>query len=159
MPGRKHVLSRQGSPSPFLSEKLEPAPVPAVRVGWLILLQHKPAEFSGVEKRECSQPVSDTGSPVWTTAKSLPLGTQGVLIMLLPLLQGLAYRTTVCCVHGKHHLRSGEAWSDDQEEPQLFVCGQDCPLVASLFHMWPECREPCDIFTATTPTGECFGNN
>ena len=62
-----------------------------------MLLEHKPAEFSGVEKRVFTACLRHWQSSV-ENCQSPPLGTQGVLIMLLPLLQGLTYTTTAIAV-------------------------------------------------------------
>lgn len=145
LPGTKHVRSRQCYPSPFLSEKLEPAPVPAVRAGWLMLLEHKPAEFSGVEKRVFTAYLRHWQSSV----ENCQIPTSGypgsAHYVTSPFTGFDLYNNCHCCVHGNHHSRCGEAWSNDGEEPQLFVCGQGCPLVASLLHTRPECKEPCGI--------------
>lgn len=91
----------------------------------LVLSRREPAEFTGVEKREYSQPASDTGNPVWKTAKSPPLGIQGVLVKLFPLLTEFDLRDRCrCCAHSTHHSPCGAVCASDREEPQLFPRGQ-----------------------------------
>ena len=103
-----------------------------------MLSWHEPAEFTGVEKRDYSQPVSDPGSPVWKTAKSLPLGIQGVLVKLFPLLTEFDLQDKChCCARSKRHSPCGEVCADDQEAPQLFPRGQGCPVAASMLHVLP----------------------
>lgn len=105
------------------------ARVPVLGVGAggrrLMLSRHEPAEFTGVEKREYSQPVSDIGSPVWEAAKSPPLGVQGVLVKLFPLLTEFGLRDRCrCCAQSTHHSPCGEVCANDREEPQLLPRGQ-----------------------------------